>query len=141
MGFAIVVIKLGTKGVYLATSDVGADIAGWRLDAGWCARELFVPCFRAKFVNASGAGDCTIAGFITSIAAGSGPEQALKLAAAAGAASVEAPDASSGVPSMEELQKRVGAGWKIVDGSAPGNDWSFDSSAGVWNHARQEAIR
>jgi sugar/nucleoside kinase (ribokinase family) len=141
MGFAVVVIKLGTRGVYLATSDVAADLAGWRLGAEWRARELLVPCFRANFVNASGAGDCTIAGFIASVAAGSGPEQALTIAVAAGAASAEAPDASSGVPSMAELQARIAAGWERMEGCAPGCDWNFDSRAGVWNHARQEAIR
>lgn len=141
MGFVIVAIKLGTRGVYLATSDLAADIAGWQLDAEWRARELMVPCFRANFVNASGAGDCTIAGFIASVAAGCGPEQALTIAVAAGAASAEAPDASSGVPSMPELQARIAAGWERIGGCAPGSDWNFDSGAGVWNHARQEAIR
>ena len=141
MGFAVVVIKLGIRGVYLATSDVAADLAAWRLGAEWRARELMVPCFRANFVNASGAGDCTIAGFIASIAGGSGPEQALTIAVAAGAASAEAPDASSGVPSLPALQARISAGWERIEGCAPGCDWTFDSCAGVWNHARQEAIR
>ena len=141
MGFTIVAIKLGTKGVYLATSDVGADLERWGLGPEWGARELMAPCFRANFVNASGAGDCLIAGFIASVAAGSGPEQALTMAAAAGAASAEAPDASSGVPSMAELQARIAAGWERMDGSAPGGDWTFDPRLGVWNHARQEAVR
>jgi sugar/nucleoside kinase (ribokinase family) len=141
MGFAIVTIKLGTRGIYLATSGVDGNLAGWQLGAKWRARELMVPCFRANFVNASGAGDCTIAGFIASVAAGSGPEQALTMAAAAGAASVEAPDASSGVPSMAQLQARISAGWERIDGSAPGSDWTFDPRVGIWNHARQEAIR
>ncbi len=141
MRFAIVAIKLGTKGVYLATSDVGADLETWRLGPEWRARELMAPCFRAKFVNASGAGDCLIAGFIASVAAGSGPEQALTMAAAAGAASVEAPDASSGVSSIAELQARIAAGWERMDGSAPSSGWTFDPRSGVWNHAPQEALR
>lgn len=141
MGFAIVAIKLGTRGVYLATSGVDADLAGWQLAAEWRARQLMAPCFRANFVNASGAGDCTIAGFIASVAAGSGPEQSLTMAVAAGAASVEATDASSGVPSMAELQARISAGWERIEGSAPGSDWSYDPRVGIWNHARQEAMK
>jgi sugar/nucleoside kinase (ribokinase family) len=141
MGFSIVAIKLGVRGVYLVTSGVDADLAGWQLGAEWRARELMAPCFRANFVNATGAGDCTIAGFIASVAAGSGPEQALTMAVAAGAASVEGPDASSGVPKMAELQARIAAGWERIEGSAPGSDWSYDPRAGIWNHARQEAIR
>ena len=141
MGFTVVVIKLGTKGVYLATSDDERDLAAWQLAAEWRARELMAPCFRANFVNATGAGDCTIAGFIASVAAGSGPEQALTMAVAAGAASVEGPDASSGVPSMAKLQARISTGWERMDSSVPGSDWKYDPRAGMWTHARQEAIR
>lgn len=141
MGFAVVVIKLGLRGVYLATTDDAANLAAWRIGAEWRARELMVPCFHANFVNASGAGDCTIAGFIASLAAGCGPEQALTVAVAAGAASAEAPDASSGVPSMSELQGRIAGGWERIEGWAPGCDWTFDARAAVWNHAREEAIR
>src|SRR5271157_382486 len=141
MGFTIVAIKLGTRGVYLATSGVDGNLAGWQLGAEWRARELMAPCFRASFINASGAGDCAIAGFIASVAAGSGPEQALTMASAAGAASVEAPDASSGVHSMAELQARISAGWERIESGAPSSDWTYDSRAGLWNHAQQEAMR
>ncbi len=141
MGFVIVAIKLGMKGVYLATSGVDTDIAGWQLGAEWRGRELMAPCFRANFVNASGAGDCMIAAFIASIASGSSPERALTMATAAGAASVEAPDASSGVPSMAELQKRISAGWERITADAPGTDWTYDPYAGVWKYARQEAMK
>jgi sugar/nucleoside kinase (ribokinase family) len=141
MGFVMITIKMGTRGMYLATTDVDADLARWQLGPEWRARELMAPCFRAKFVNATGAGDATIAAFIASVVSGCGPEQALTLAAAAGAASVEAPDAAGGVPSMAELQARIASGWRRIEGCAPGSDWIFDSRAGVWNRARQEAIR
>lgn len=141
MGFSIVAIKLGTSGVYLATTDVARDLAGWRLGGEWRARELMVPCFRAKVVNTSGAGDCAIAGFIASVASGSGPEQALTMAAAAGACSVEGADAASGVRSMPELKSRINAGWERMQSASPGEDWSYDPRAGVWNHAREEEMR
>jgi sugar/nucleoside kinase (ribokinase family) len=140
MGFSIVAIKLGTSGVYLATTDVGGDLDGWRFGAEWRGRELMAPCFRAHVVNATGAGDCAIAGFIASVAAGSGPEQALTLAAAAGACSVEAWDASSGVRSMEELKARIAAGWERIESSAPGKDWIYDPQVGVWNHTREREM-
>jgi sugar/nucleoside kinase (ribokinase family) len=138
MGFAIVVIKLGTKGVYLATTESGGDLAAWRLGEEWRGRELMAPCFRASFVNAVGAGDCTIAGFIASVEAGSGPEQALITAAAAGASSVEGADASSGVRSMHELQARISSGWEKIETGAPGGGWTYDRYLGVWNRAREE---
>jgi sugar/nucleoside kinase (ribokinase family) len=140
MGFSVVAIKLGTSGIYLATTDAARDLAGWRLGAEWNARELIAPCFQANVVNTTGAGDCAIAGFIASIARGSGPEDALTIAAAAGACSVEAGDAASGVRTMKELQSRIEAGWERMQGVAPGENWSYDARAGVWSHAREEKM-
>jgi sugar/nucleoside kinase (ribokinase family) len=141
MGFSIVAIKLGTSGVYLGTTDVARDLAGWRLGTEWVARESIAPCFRANMVNTSGAGDCAIAGFIAAVADGSGPEQALTMAAAAGACSVEGADAASGVLSIPELQARIEAGWERMQSVAPGENWSYDPRAGIWNHAREEEMR
>lgn len=135
MGFAIVVIKLGTKGVYLATTESSRDLAAWRLGAEWRGRELMAPCFRANFVNAVGAGDCTIAGFIASVAAGSRPEQALILAVASGASSVEAADASSGVRRINELRERISSGWERIESCAPGDGWTYDQHLRVWSRA------
>jgi sugar/nucleoside kinase (ribokinase family) len=141
MGFSIVAIKLGTSGVYLATTATGGDLADWQFGAEWHARELMVPCFRAHVVNATGAGDCAIAGFIASVAGGSGPEQALTMAAASGACGVEAWDASSGVRSMAELKARIESGWERTESTAPGKDWTYDPRVGVWNHTRQQEMR
>jgi sugar/nucleoside kinase (ribokinase family) len=141
MGFTVVAIKLGVKGIYLATTDLGPNLAKWRLEPGWQGRELMAPGFRASMVNATGAGDAAIAGFIASVATGSGPEQALVMAAAAGAASVEATDASSGLKSMRELAARVALGWERNDSCAPGRGWTYDPRMGVWNHAQLETLK
>jgi sugar/nucleoside kinase (ribokinase family) len=142
MGFSIVAIKLGMSGLYLATTDADADLAGWQFGPQWRARELMAPCFRAHVVNATGAGDCAIAGFIASAANGSGPEQALTMAAAAGACGVEAWDASSGVRSMAELKARIESGWERIENMAPGKDkdWTYDRHLGVWNHKREQEV-
>jgi sugar/nucleoside kinase (ribokinase family) len=141
MGFSVLIIKLGTTGLYLATTDAGEDLAAWQFSSEWRARELMAPCFRAHVVNASGAGDCAIAGFIASAASGSGPEQALTMAAASGACAVEAADASSGLRSMAEIKARIAAGWERAESKAPGKNWSYDSHVGVWNHTRQQEVR
>ena len=112
MGFAVVVIKLGIDGLYLRTTYSSDDLGRWRLGPEWCDLEFAVPCFRADFINATGAGDCAIAGLIASIASGDGPEEAATIAAATGASSVETPDASSGVPLMADLHERIHAGWE-----------------------------
>ncbi|MFZ0300458.1 MAG: carbohydrate kinase family protein [Candidatus Sulfotelmatobacter sp.] len=134
MGFSILAIKLGTSGLYLATRENGGDLSGWQFGPEWRARELMAPCFRAHVVNATGAGDCAIAGLIASIACGSGPEQALTMAAATGACSVETWDASSGVRPMVELKARIESGWERTESMAPGKDWIYDARVGVWNH-------
>ena len=70
------------------------------------------PCFRARRVaGTTGAGDCTIAGFLAALLRGEGPVQAATSATAVGASSVEAPDSTSGVPPWPELAARVRAGW------------------------------
>jgi hypothetical protein len=73
------------------------------------------------------------------------------MAAAAGASSVEAADASSGVRSMAELQARIDSGWERIESTAPGKDkdkdkdrdkdWTYDPRVGVWHRAREEKIR
>lgn len=141
MGFSILVIKLGTSGLYLATTDASEELEAWQFSPEWRARELMAPCFRTHMVNASGAGDCAIAGFIASAAGGSGPEQALTMAAASGACAVEAVDASSGLRTMAEIKARIESGWERAESTAPGKDWSYDPHVGVWNHTRQQETR
>lgn len=136
MGFTIVLIKLGTQGLYLVTTADMHSLELSKFGRDWCSQELFAPCFRAKFVNATGAGDCTIAGFIASIAAGCAPERALTIAAACGASSVEAPDASSGVPSMSELDTRMRSGWPRMKHRPPAPDWIYDPNLEIWHHRR-----
>lgn len=116
MGPAIVMLKLGAEGVYVqTTSDFGRlaacgavapDVTAWRGASG------HAPCFDVAVAGTTGSGDCTIAGFLAALCKGLGPDDAARMAVAVGAASVERPDATSGVPSWEALEARVRAGWK-----------------------------
>ena len=118
MGTAVVAIKLGEQGLYVRTSGVPARVRDFcdRLSPtpdAWCDREVVSPCFpRARVAGTTGAGDCTIAGFLAALLRGEGPAQAATSATAVGASSVEAPDPTSGVPPWPELaaraQRRVG---------------------------------
>jgi sugar/nucleoside kinase (ribokinase family) len=141
IGFPVVAIKLGSMGLYLATTDNLADLRASGLTSAWRARELLAPCFKSHFVNASGAGDCTIAGLISAIAAGENAEAAVTTAVAAGASSVEAADASSGVRSTEELKLRIRQGWERLDSMPPNNSWIRDSSYGLWTTGMQSSDR
>jgi sugar/nucleoside kinase (ribokinase family) len=115
MGTTVVAIKLGEQGLYVRTSDAARDFTD-RLSLNadeWRDREVVSPCFRARRVaGTTGAGDCTIAGFLAALLRGEGPVQAATAATAVGAASVEAPDATSGVPPWPELAARIRAGWE-----------------------------
>ena len=77
--------------------------------SAWCGRELWVPCFIPDtLVGTTGAGDATIAGFLTALLRGVSPERALTIASAVGACNVEAADALSGVRSPQNQRTSYG---------------------------------
>jgi len=141
MGTAVVVLKLGDQGLYLRT---GADparvaaLAGLTEPGAWVDRELLAPCFLANAVGTTGAGDCAVAGFLAGLVHGLTPEEVLTSAVAVGACNVEAADATSGVPSWQEVQARVAAGWERRPVSLPLAGWEWDEATGLW---RSEADR
>jgi sugar/nucleoside kinase (ribokinase family) len=132
LGFAIIVFKLGDGGLYLRSTDSIARLAAWNLGTEWTGRELFISCFEVTLINANGAGDCTIAGLITAISQDFTPEQTLTLAAAVGACSVEASDASSGVIGLDATINRIEAGWIRKATPPPSPAWQYDESAQLW---------
>jgi len=107
LGVSVALIKLGNQGLYLRT---GRNVRGCGPE--WSDVSLFMPCLKAKVVGTTGAGDCTIAGFLASFAKGLHPAQAAESAAGTGAFSVTSSDATGAVPSWEMLQQRIAAGWK-----------------------------
>ncbi len=116
LGAGTVLIKCGTSGMYYQTSD-SERIAkvGKRLDLDvslWTEQKGFQPCFKAdRVLSATGAGDSSIAAFLKAMMDGSSPEQAVSLAAAEGACAVTTYDALSGLLPLDQLQKRIDAGW------------------------------
>lgn len=121
-GAKILLIKCGAPGIYYRTgsqqtlSDVGAklelDTAAWADKAGFEAS--YVP---EKVLSGTGAGDTSIAAFLTAILQWYAPEMALHLAAATGACCVEAYDALSGLKSFAELEQKIAQGWKKNNGA------------------------
>src|SRR5256885_785390 len=78
----------------------------------WRGRELLAPCFEAAVAGTTGSGDATIAGLLTALLAGETPEDALLDAVGVGACSVEAVDATSGIPSWQAVRERIRVGWR-----------------------------
>ncbi len=116
LGVAVVMLKLGNQGAYLrVTSDASRLAACGCFDAAacgaWAGAEFFAPCFDARVAGTTGSGDCTVAGLLAAVAKGLGPAEAARTAVAVGSASVEQPDATSGVPEWAVLDARIRAGW------------------------------
>ena len=136
LGVKVVALKLGDRGVYLRTAGQSALESLGRArpsdPAAWADRELWAPCFQVDVVGTTGAGDATIAGFLSGLLRDMPPEEALTAAVAVGGCNVETPDALSGVRSWDETLRRIAEGWPRhrLDLQVPG--WRFDDGHQLW---------
>ncbi len=116
MGAKIVLIKCGASGMYYCTADKEQleKISG-RLEMDpvvWADRKGFERSFvPEKVVSGTGAGDTSVAAFLTSILNGQSPEKCVTYAVATGACCVEAVDALGGLKSFEEIDRKIECGW------------------------------
>jgi sugar/nucleoside kinase (ribokinase family) len=90
-GAGTVCIKLGSRGIYLRRA----------------AEELWQPSFPAKFVNANGSGDCTIAGLLTALLCEYPISEAGPIACCAGACCVESVTATGGIVPWDQILSRL----------------------------------
>lgn len=117
MGAKILLIKCGASGIFFQTAShsilakvgkkLDLDVCRW---ADRCSFEKsYVP---ERILSGTGAGDTSIAAFLTALLDGDDPETALHLAAAAGACCVASYDALSGLKPFAELIQKIQNGWK-----------------------------
>lgn len=116
-GAKILLIKCGAPGIFYRTADKSAltelheklelDLTQWSEKEGF--EKSYVP---EKVLSGTGAGDTSIAAFLTAVLEGYSPEETMQLATATGASCVEAYDALSGLKSFDELKRKIDAGWK-----------------------------
>lgn len=116
MGCGTVLVKCGMSGmVYRTGSRERLSCVGSRLSIDidkWAEKMGVQPCFKAETVrSASGAGDVSIAAWLTALMQGETPEACARLAAAEGAMSVTSYDALGGILSLEELKRKISSGW------------------------------
>ncbi|RAV22394.1 carbohydrate kinase family protein [Paenibacillus contaminans] len=134
MGAAVVGLKLGEYGLYVRSTSDGKRLAAMGAcapaAADWAGRELLVPCFKVKAVGTTGAGDCTIAGFIGGLTQGLSIEQTLLGAVGVGACNVEQADAVSGVPGWNDVLERMAAGWEQSGAALSLPGWSVTDGNG-----------
>ncbi len=140
MGVSLVVIKLGARGLYLRTAGRKTIERLGRAapddPVAWAENELWAPCFRVQVEGTTGAGDATVAGFLSALLRGLGPEPAVEAAVAVGACNVEAADALSGLRSWDATLDRIRAGWERLPLRLEDPAWSWDQSNQVWRRAR-----
>lgn len=119
LGAKILLLKCGKPGMYFRSAGaeklagVGAKA---ELDVDmWSSRKVFERSYKPeKVLSGTGAGDTSIAAFLTGMLNGETPEMCLKLAAATGASCVEAYDALSGLRPIYELKVKLDSGWEKV---------------------------
>lgn len=112
-GVKVVMIKAAHHGAYFRTGDVKslADTLGLRLPVdSWNQRSLWktsLPVHPRRFVNASGAGDCAVAGLLSALLSGKELYQAAHYAMLAGRDNLHASDAISGLRDWKSMTASV----------------------------------
>lgn len=121
LGCKVVLIKCGISGMYYRTagedkiSGIGERL---EIDAKlWADKCGIQRCFIPDTVlSGTGAGDTSIAAFLTAVLRGKSPAECVALACAEGACCVTAYDALSGIKPLDELEERIKSGWETMKG-------------------------
>ncbi|MCC6613534.1 MAG: carbohydrate kinase family protein [Anaerolineae bacterium] len=114
LGCKIAGVKLGVDGIWLQAADKAAldtlrDVLP--LSESWNDCSVWHPAFEVNLVGTTGAGDSAYAGALAAILKGMEPEDVVRVASAVGACNVEAADATSGIRTWDETQKRLSQSW------------------------------
>lgn len=119
MGASVAVIKCGASGMYYKSAgkakieglcnQMNLDVEMWADKEGF--ERSYVP---DEVISGTGAGDTSIAAFLTSVLEEDTLEEAIHMAAATGACCVAAYDALSGIKPLKELKVRINSGWEKV---------------------------
>ncbi|MFC5650441.1 carbohydrate kinase family protein [Paenibacillus solisilvae] len=143
MGAAMVGLKLGEYGFYLRTTGkrerliaMGPCAPNEDNLSAWQDRELLAPCFQVEVIGTTGAGDCTIAGFLGGLSKGLAVEEVLLGAVGTGACCVEKADAVSGIRSWSDVQERIHSDWEHSNRSVPLPGWTYGIRQGIWELKR-----
>ncbi len=119
LGAKVILLKCGAKGMYLQTADKNTlEKISSRIEldtSEWEEKSIFERSYiPEKILSGTGAGDTSIAAFLTAVLQGESPEMCLHLAAGTGASCVSAYDALSGLKPLAELKDKIEKGWQKV---------------------------
>jgi sugar/nucleoside kinase (ribokinase family) len=140
MGCKIAVLKAGHNGWYIRTTGrekiAGIGRAAPKDHDTWADRELWCPAFRADSIAGSnGAGDCSIAGFLTGLLRNHSIVECLKLANCAGYLNLRAMDTLSGLGSWEEI-KDTYTTLPVRENAFLSGGWNWDGQGKIWEKKR-----
>ena len=135
-GCAVVVIKLGYKGLYMRTAGaeklagIGAgapaDLSGWA-DQAWFAPSYSV----AKIASTAGAGDASIAGVLAGILSGQPSFLSLKLGCAVAAQKIQIRKSFGGIDPLENLLPQIDGMKQDTVRDIPAG-WTYDTDRKIW---------
>lgn len=136
LGCKIVVLKAGHNGWYVKTAGEEQIASMGRAAPSdpqkWADRELWCPAFLAdEIASSTGAGDCSIAAFLTALLRSHPIEECLKLANCAGYLNLRAIDTISGLVSWEEL-KGTYPKLPVRENAFLADGWSWEGNRKIW---------
>lgn len=147
LGTKVFGLKLGKKGMYLRTAGAEAfqsfGALGAEISKDWWNREILEPPYQMKeMCSTNGAGDTAIAGFLTGLMEGCGPEQCMKLASGAAATRIESAAGVKAICGAQPILDRIGAGWDklSVENLDPGY-WKWDSKRAAYFGTHDALVR
>lgn len=116
-GAKVLLIKCGAPGMYYRTAGKQIlETISPRIDLNveaWADKEGFENSYIPdKILSGTGAGDTSIAAFLTAMLEGYDPEWCMHFAAAEGACCVEAYDSLGGLKTLDDLRRKIESGWK-----------------------------
>ena len=118
MGTAIVMIKMGHRGLYLRTASKSRlENMGRAMPANlsaWADLVLIQPSYKVNVKGTTGAGDACIAGFLAALLRDLSPQDSAKAANAVAATCCEEADALSGIQNWEQICRRINQGWETL---------------------------
>ena len=137
MGCAMTALKAGEWGWYFRTGTAERIARMGRAApasvAGWAGRELWCPAYRVSSIaSATGSGDSSIAGFLTSLLRGCSLEDCLHYANTAGAHNLSGLDAVSGLKEWKQVVRDAAA---LSLGELPflsGTEWRYRPEGRLW---------
>jgi sugar/nucleoside kinase (ribokinase family) len=121
LGAKVLLLKCGPRGLYYKTTQGGSlEVLGQRMGLsfkGWSSREGLESAYEPqKILSTTGAGDTTIAAFLTAMLQGYPFDRCIQLAVAEGTSCIEEYDAISGIRPLAVLEDRIKGGWKKEQG-------------------------